>query len=133
MIQEEVALALQHADQWSSHSSTNPLRQLISRSTYRTYIGERTVENFIDLFKTLATDESGIFAAKNIDVKLYFINSLKTQDINLECLEEAKLETDQPQIASRKANLIAMIKGTIVSLYHLIEPLNILLTLFLSL
>ncbi|KAI8336094.1 transcription factor/nuclear export subunit protein 2-domain-containing protein [Chlamydoabsidia padenii] len=113
MIQEEVELALRYASEWPPHNNTNPLRQLISRSTYRTYIGERTIDHFVNLFKTLVSDEGGVFAEKNIDMRLYFINSLKTQDINLECMEEAKLENEVGKIANRKANLIAMIKGAI--------------------
>ncbi|KAI8082834.1 transcription factor/nuclear export subunit protein 2-domain-containing protein [Halteromyces radiatus] len=113
MSQEEIALALQHAEQWSPHDNINPLRQLISQSTYYTYIGERSLDSFIDLFKALTEDKDGIFENKNIDIRLFFINSMKTQDVNLECMEEAKREEDQPKIASRKANLIAMIKGVI--------------------
>lgn len=116
MSQEEIDLARQYASQWPLlNTSSNPLRQLISRSTYRTYIGERTVESFIDLFKVLAADEGGDFSNRNIDVRLYFINSLKTQDVNLECMEETKTEDETTKIATRKANLIAMLKGAVVS------------------
>jgi hypothetical protein len=73
------------------------------------------VYSFIDLFKVLATDETGDFSNKNIDIRLYFINSLKTQDVNLECMEETKTEDETTKIATRKANLIAMLKGAIVS------------------
>jgi hypothetical protein len=116
MSQEEIDLARQYASQWPLlNTSNNPLRQLVSRSTYRAYIGERTVDSFIDLFKVLATDEPGDFSNKNIDIRLYFINSLKTQDVNLECMEETKTEDETTKIATRKANLIAMLKGAIVS------------------
>ncbi|KAI8335335.1 transcription factor/nuclear export subunit protein 2-domain-containing protein [Chlamydoabsidia padenii] len=114
MSQEEINLARQYASEWPpANTNHNPLRQLISRSTYRTYNGERTVESFVDLFKNLAIDEGGDFFSKGIDIRLYFINSIKSQEVDLECLEETKNENETTKIATRKNNLIAMLKGVI--------------------
>ncbi|ORZ11863.1 hypothetical protein BCR42DRAFT_394934 [Absidia repens] len=60
----------------------------------------------MDLFQQLVADEGGILANKNIDIRLYFINSMKTQDVRLECFEESKGEDKQFKISERKVNLI---------------------------
>ncbi|CAO3619199.1 unnamed protein product [Cunninghamella echinulata] len=78
MAEQELLLARQYASQYSLQQK-NPLRQLISQSTYQTYTGERSVESFVELFKGLVDNETGEFAAQNIDIRLLYINSLKTQ------------------------------------------------------
>ncbi|CAO3576935.1 unnamed protein product [Absidia cylindrospora] len=113
MSKEEIYLNQLYASQWSPLTSDSPLRQLISRSTYRTYIGKCTIESFLDLFKKLVAGEGGILSNKNNDIRLYFINSMKTQDVSLECLEELPQEDERFKISERKANLIAMLKGAI--------------------
>ncbi|KAI9312930.1 transcription factor/nuclear export subunit protein 2-domain-containing protein [Dichotomocladium elegans] len=90
----------------------NPIRSLVTRVTSQTYKGSRSVENYLNLMDALISDETGIFKANNVDMRMLFINSLKSRDTHLESMLELTNNGKQVDgIDSFKQNLVNMIRG----------------------
>ncbi|KAI8376199.1 transcription factor/nuclear export subunit protein 2-domain-containing protein [Radiomyces spectabilis] len=110
-LSDEIRRAKEDAASYSL-TKTNGLRQLISRSTYHAYTGRRSIDSFVKLMDTLVKDDDGVFAANHIDARLLFINSLKTQDVHQESMQELQLDDEtKEEMQQYKDNLVAMIKA----------------------
>ncbi|ORX61575.1 hypothetical protein DM01DRAFT_1299585 [Hesseltinella vesiculosa] len=109
MNQEELDLAQQYARDYSP-DNTN-LRQLITRTAYRSCVGERSVDHFIELFKSLLQNED--LSNSNVDVRMFFVNSIKSQDTHVESLEESGPAENKERAQVFKENIVAMIKGAL--------------------
>jgi hypothetical protein len=92
-------------------------REMISDSCLEAYEGLRSVEGFVKFAETLIKDEDGYFAKYNISAQILFINSIKSQDIDLEILrEEGSTDPEQVELFKRQAeNLNTMISELVVS------------------
>ncbi|KAI8147416.1 transcription factor/nuclear export subunit protein 2-domain-containing protein [Fennellomyces sp. T-0311] len=112
-LQEEIEHARSLAPSYVLLQS-NPLRQLISRTTHDAFAGRRSVEGFLEFMGALIKDETGVFRNHSIDIRLLFINSLKSKDVQVEALSELKLDDNAAaRLATRKANINAMVKGAV--------------------
>ncbi|KAI8990007.1 transcription factor/nuclear export subunit protein 2-domain-containing protein [Pilobolus umbonatus] len=90
-------------------------RNNISNACYEAYEGIRSVPGFIKIATAIIKDEEGYFSQFDISARLLFINSLKSQDIDLEILRDEN-PTDplkKEMLKKRTECLTSMISGLV--------------------
>lgn len=104
-------IAAKHED-----SNISEFRKKISRICNDTYVGERSIDGFVKIATAIIKDEEGHFQLSELPTQTLFINSLKSEDIDLEVLREMKENMAQlvPEYNLKSQNLIKMIKGLVV-------------------
>ncbi|KAI8883724.1 hypothetical protein K501DRAFT_285239 [Backusella circina FSU 941] len=92
-------------------------REMISDSCLEAYEGLRSIGGFVKFATALVKDEDGYFAKYNISAQILFINSLKSQDIDLEILrEENSTDPEDKELFKKQSdNLNAMISELVKS------------------
>lgn len=99
-------------------------RNSISDACLDAYEGRRSVQGFIKFASALIKDEEGYFKQYNIEAQQLFINSLRSQDIDLELVREEtqrNAETGRRNVETealfrrQTANLTGMLNGLVVN------------------
>lgn len=93
-----------------------PFRSSISKACHQTYEGQRSIAGFIKIVTALVLDKEKHFKIPLLSVQTLFINSLKSEDIDLEVLRELKEKnaTFLQEYLQKKENLIKMVNGLVV-------------------
>jgi THO complex subunit 2 len=91
-------------------------RNSISDACLNAYKSRRSVQGFIKFASALIKDEEGYFKQYNIKADQLFVNSLRSQDIDLEILREEQKKDSETIILLEKQteNLSGMINGLVV-------------------
>lgn len=91
-------------------------RTSISKACHDTYNGERSMAGFIKFVTALVKDEEEHFQTPLLSVQTLFINSLKSEDVDLEVMRELKDKNGEflAEYLRKKENLIKMVNGLVV-------------------
>lgn len=85
-------------------------RRQISRITHNAYRGVTAVEEYLNAMQEATANVA--------EMRQYILNSLKTKDTDLEILRDLKPEdAEKENFQTKKANLVTMIKGVVVSFF----------------
>lgn len=94
-----------------------PFRSSISKACHQTYEGERSIDGFVKFVTALVKDEEKHFQIPLLSVQTLFLNSLKSEDIDLEVVRELKDKNVEflSEYTRKNENLIKMVNGLVVN------------------